>query len=152
MASLSGFYAGGSVTIACTTAAYTAKDNIGGLLTLSLGKGREAGIVQTLNLSDNASQDKQIDVIFFNANPSGTTFTDNGALDIADTDTPKICGIATFTASDYRDFADNSAASINPSIAFRLNGTSVLYFALVDRGAYDAAATSDLGLNIGVMG
>lgn len=141
----------GIITVTCSTAAYTAKDNIGGLMNLALPKGHQAGIVQTLTLSDAAAQSKEIDVVFFNANPSATTFTDNAALDIDDTDLKRICGIATVTASDYKAFNDNVAASINPSIAFRLNNTSVLYFAMVDRGAYDAAATTDLGLTLQVI-
>jgi hypothetical protein len=151
-----GFTQSNTITVTCSTAAYTAKDNIGGLMTMQLAKGHLSGVIQTLVLSDAAAQAKEMDVVFFNANPTTSTFTDNAALIVSDADLKKICGVATVTASDYKVFnvssTSNCVASVNPSIQFHLNNTSVLYLGMVDRSAYDAAATTDLGLIVSILG
>ncbi len=71
-------------------------------------------VIQSLVLGDLDGQNGAIDMIVFNDNPSATTFTDNGALDIADADLTKIvhCGIAV-TSANYKSYADNSAATLN---------------------------------------
>jgi hypothetical protein len=109
-----------------------------------------AGVLQSLTLSDAAKQDIEFDVVFFRANPSNTTFTDNSALDIHDTDLLEAF-VVNVGSSDYADFADNSLATVNPSRAFKLNGTSVLYACLVARGAYDGAAAGDLQLTVDII-
>lgn len=70
-------------------------------------------IIQSLVIGDLDAQNGAIDMIVFNDNPSATTFTDNAALDINDADLTKVihCGIAV-TSTNYKSYADNSAATL----------------------------------------
>lgn len=116
--------------------AYTSGDAIGTAavkflnIVPQLGMG---GIMQSVTLADYAKQSAAVDLVFFESNPSGTTVTDNSALDIADADLP-YAFVVSITASDYAAFGASSLASVNPSKAFKLNATSVLYCIPVSRG------------------
>ena len=131
--------------------AYTSGDLIGGKLTLAgVAPYSGAGIlIQKVALSDLAKQDAAVDVVFFNANPDGTTFTDNSALDVADADLPKVAGFLSIAAGDYCDFNDNSIANKSDTpVEVKLNGTSVLYAVVVARDTPTYASASDLQLMV----
>lgn len=70
-------------------------------------------ILQSLVINDLDKLDGAIDVVVFNDNPTATTFTDNAALDINDADLTKVIhsGVSV-TASNYKDFNDNSSATV----------------------------------------
>ncbi len=152
---------GGHITTQSVTpvvsngAAYTAGDAIGALMTFtSAGRVTSGtGVVHTIRLTDLGKQDAAIDVLIFDVFPSGTTFTDNAALDIADADLPGLCGIAKIVAGDYSDFNDNSAACIRSAgIAYDLaGGNATLYAALVARGTPTYTSTSDVTLKLGML-
>jgi hypothetical protein len=109
-----------------------------------------AGIIQSIGLVDQAKQSAAIDVVFFNANPTATTFTDNAAFDIDDSDMAKIIGYASITS--YASFNDNSFGFVgNLAMEFALNGSTTLYAALVSRGAPTYAAATDLVLTVGIL-
>ncbi len=132
------------------TSAYAAADLIGGKLTLSPVVVAQAGggVIQSLVLADQANQKAPIDVVFFGANPSGTTFTDQATLDIADADVLNIVGVVSVAASDYVSFNDNAVATVRPSLAFKLDSGLALYAALVCRGTPTYAAATDLQLTV----
>jgi hypothetical protein len=137
-----------------STGAYADGDNIGGLLefnNLTPYNGGPARI-DSVVLSDLDEQGASIDVILFGANPTNTTFTDNAELDVHDTDILEIVGVVSLNTTSYVVFADNQVAFANDvGLGFKLNGTSVLYAALVSRGTptYDGS-TTDLQLTISV--
>ena len=118
----------GPVTIGPNSTTYTAKDLCGtkfSLTGLVAYKGG-GGILQTINISDLNAQSAAGTLIFFVQNPTNTTFTNNSALDIHDSDLPYAFQVAV-AATDYVALADNSLATIKPNVAFKLNDTSVLY-------------------------
>ena len=79
------------VTSATYTTAYTL--GTGNPLALKLLRSQTGtGILQSACIQDLSKQDGAIDVVFFDSNPSATTFTNNVALDINDADRPKIIG------------------------------------------------------------
>ncbi len=140
------------------TGIYASGDLIGELITLagaartiSEGGDEGTGLIQSVILTDLSKQDANIDVVFFDANPDGTTFTDNSPLDVADADLVKIIGVAQITT--YADFNDNSVGwAANLALPFDLKGrTASLFAALVSRGTPTYAATSDLTLRIGIL-
>ncbi len=140
------------VAVTPTTDQYASGDLIGEKLTISDplhysgGRGRVLSII----LADRAKQNAVIDLILFDANPSATTFTDNGLLTIADADLFRICGIIPITSGDYADFVASSVVStydINLGIALR-GATKDLYACLVSRGTPTFAATTDLQLTV----
>lgn len=138
------------------TSAYAAGDLIGGKLSfdLSFFKGGPSLLIQSALLVDEAKQSAAIDIVLWDSNPSGTTFTDQAALDIADADVPKIVGIIPF--SFYSAFADNGIGwAGNLAMPLRVDPTlasPTLYAALVSRGTPTFAAATDVTLRLGFIG
>ena len=130
-------------------AAYATGDLVGGLLTLSGAFVGYGGFIQSVVITDLAKQSIGKDVVFFDANPSNTTFTENSALDINDTDLLNVIGVA--PVLDWFGFSDNSVGqALNLAMSFRLAGAD-LYAAIVERGAPTYASTSDLSIRVGIL-
>jgi hypothetical protein len=133
-----------------TGGAYAAKDLIGGKLTFSVAL-RQSGVLDSLVVTDLAVQKSALDVVFFDADPSATTFTDQAALDIADADLVKVQAVVSVAASDYVDFNDNSAAFLNSlGVPLRANSLGQVFVAVVSRGTPTYVSTADLSIGIGV--
>lgn len=141
-------------TPAINTLIYTSGDSLGGLLTLSNICEKSRGIMTVIGLvlSDLGSQSLAVDVIFFSSNPSGTIFTNNSPLDIADADMDKIIGVVNIPTTAYFAFVDNSVAvvrdvnlTIKKSVAW---DTRNVYCHLVARGTPTYTSTSDLTLTV----
>lgn len=139
---------------AIETSAYASGDLIGEKLTFSdvvkqydRGGG---GLVQSSVLVDQAAQEADIDLILFDTDPTGTTFTDNSALDVADADMDKIVGVVEFRT--YYAFGDNSVGqSLNLALPFILSTGQDLYGALVSRGTPTYAAATDLIVRLNIL-
>lgn len=137
-----------------TSPAYTAADALGGKITLAsaVRVSGGGGIIQALTLADKGKQSAAIDVVFFNADPSGTTFTDNGALTIADADLLAIIGVVSIAATDYSAFADNSIATkYGLGLAFKAVGSTSIYACLVNRGTPTYTSTTDIQLAVKIL-
>ena len=83
-------------TVTVDAALYATGDNMGGKLTLT-GMTRIAagsGMVQSVVITSKTLATFTADVIFFNADPSTSTFTTNVAQALHDDDLPKIIGVA----------------------------------------------------------
>lgn len=134
-----------STAITTDTNAYATGDNVGGKLTVT-ADAPPRGIIRRAVITDLAVQGADMDLIIFNENPSGTTFTNNAALDIADADITKIAGRIALT-SDVA-FADNGITENNAAdLEYQLTAGTTLYAALVSRGTPTYAA-SDLTLKL----
>jgi hypothetical protein len=136
----------------CDTLIYAAGDLIGGKLTLTPAVRLPGcgGIIVRITVADKAKQNAPIDVVFFVADPTGTTFTDQAAFAIADADLLNAFHVQVL-ASDYASYSDNSEATVNNvGAAFRLASGSALYAALVSRGTPTYAAAGDLQLTVGI--
>ena len=102
-----------------------------------------SGRVKSVIVTDQNKQNVVIDLVLFNADPSGTTFTDNSILDIADADMVKI--IARVPLVDWTNFNDNAFCAVNNlSLDFNLASGTSLYGCLVTRGTPSFAATNDI--------
>lgn len=149
------FYIDQNVTV--EAAAYSAGDLIGGKLTLAgaaaetpSGTPSGGGLIQSVIITDLAKQNITKDVVFFDANPSNTTFTENSALDIHDTDLLNIAGIA--QVADWFNFGDNSVGqALNLAIPYVISGDTALYAAIIERGAPTYVSTSDLTIRVGLL-
>lgn len=141
------------------TGAYTSGDNIGGLLTLSNatrsgggGPGQGGGLIQVVRLVDQDNEKREIDIVFFDENPTGTTITNNVALDIADADMAKVIGHVTILATDYVSYADNAIATrTGLGLAFSLASGTTLYAAMVIRDTPTYTATTDIAVAVVVL-
>ena len=136
-----------TVTPTITAGAYSANDNVGGLLKFKDPDIDGQGTIVGIAVGDAAKQDAATDIVFFSSDPSASTFTNNAAQAIADADLPKIVHVENITA--YDDFSDNSVATVS-SISTKVDFTEGIYAALVTRGTPTYVATSDLDITITV--
>lgn len=116
------------------------------------------GTIVSVIITDLGKQDATIDVVFFDTDPSNTTFTNNTALTINDTDLLNIIGLATIDT--WKDFVNNSVGITSAAIAFPLvlqetttptTPDTTLYAAMVTRGTPTYASTTDLTLRVGIL-
>lgn len=129
--------------------AYTAGDAIGGLMTFTAacGLGTVQGEVRGVTIWDLTKQGADIDLIIFSANPSGTTFTDNAALDVADADLSKIAAVVQVTTDSA--YADNGISQAkNLSYEFPCTAAGTFYAAMVARGTPTYTGTTELTVQI----
>ena len=124
-------------TVGATATTYASGDLIGGKITLTdacLEVGSEATLV-SVTIADVAKQNQPCDLVIFNADPSGTTFTDDAILDLDDSDITKVCGVTSIVADDYADFSDNSVGTkANVGLVCEAIGTDDLFACVVSRG------------------
>ena len=137
-------------------AAYATGELVGGKLTLTVPelvapKFNRGGLVQSVVITDLAKQSVNKDVVFFDVDPSATTFTENAALDINDADLLNIIGVAQVLT--WADFSDNSVGqALNLAIPFIIGASgTALFAAIVERGAPTYAGTSDLSIRVGIL-
>lgn len=145
-----------SSTLTVQAAAYAAGDIVGGKITLTgvvvSPLDRPTGIIHSVAITDKAGQDVDYDVVFFDTDPSNTTFTENSALTLSDTDLPTIVGVAQVTT--HVAFAASGVNILHgANIPFKITDTSTnaLYACVITRGAPTYASTSDVTLRIGVL-
>ena len=144
-----------TVTPTVEAAAYATGELIGGKMSFAQAvRGIDlvdaTGMIQSVVITDLAKQSANLDLVFFDVDPSNTTFTENSALDINDTDLLTIIGVVAIT--DWKDFSDNSVGiALNLAMPFGLGTGATIYAAIVSRGSPTYASTSDLTVRIGVL-
>lgn len=144
-----------SATPTLDTNAYAAGDCMGTKMTFDLSswRDRRGGLVQSVTLVDLAKQSIAHDLIVFDSDPSATTFTDNAALDIHDSDAAKV--VAVIPIVTYVALNDSSIGyAANLARPFRLplasDATLALYGILRSGGAPTYGA-SDITVRLGVI-
>jgi hypothetical protein len=133
-------------------AAYAANDLVGGKLTFTsaVRVSGGSGIIRGIVIGDqaaNSAANSVYDLIFFDSDPSGTTFTENAALDVADADLNKIIAVERFdgvAGSTLFTNADNQVVYLPTEIPIQTSGSTSLFGALIARGAPTYAATTDV--------
>ena len=135
-----------------TTGIYASGDLIGALIELTnavTDPGR-GGVIEAVSLTDLGNQSDNIDVIFFDTEPTATTFTDNAALDINDADLLNLIGFEQITS--YAAFADNSLGrgEADRKMPFAIPGGTSLWAALVSRATPTYVSVADLTLRVAV--
>jgi hypothetical protein len=146
-----------SSTPTITAGAYSANDLVGGKISLTPAArlvSLPSNIIPTATiinviLTDKSTQASNTDVIFWSADPSATTFTDNAALTVADADLLNIIGIV--TVNSWTTFAANSVGTTTSAVTFPYqlaSEASTLYASLITRGTPTYASTSDLTLRV----
>jgi hypothetical protein len=134
-----------------TSGAYSDNDFIDGKLTLSnvVPVAGGSGEVVGVRVYSKSPQTAAYDVVFFNADPSASTFTDNGAGTIADADLTKIFGVAHCT--DATGLTDGSVhQAVGVKLPFKLPSGTTAYACVIARDAVTQTSTSDLILAVDV--
>lgn len=124
-------------TVGATGTTYADKDCIGTLTKLENPCGDPAGYCTLMSvvIQDLSAQNSKLELVFFDADPTGTTFTDDSALDIADADLTKVVGTVVINAGDYQTYNDNSVATVsNIGLEMQSASDKDLWFVVVSRG------------------
>lgn len=138
-----------SPTVTVSTSQYTSGDALGGKLTLSDNVSADApwGFIRGVTIISDTVATAPIDVIFYDADPSASTFTDNAAHQIASGDVAKIIGVA-----HCSDVTADGLCSIhqaqNLSIPFR---GQPLYASMIVRGTPTLGNAADIVLRVFVQ-
>jgi hypothetical protein len=100
------------VTPTITTTAYTANDQVGGLITLQIATSQATSIeLRSLQVCDKSTQAAALEFIFFSTTPAQTS-VDNGTLSIPDASSTFFEGHVSVAAGDYKSLALNCFASV----------------------------------------
>jgi hypothetical protein len=133
--------------------AYSTGDNVGGKITLTevARAAMGSGLIQSVVITSKSLQTATFDVIFFNSDPSGSTFTDNAAQALVDADLSKVIGVAQCTT-----VVALSAESIHQASGLALpfaltGGATTIYAAIVVRGTPTLGSTSDIHLSVRIL-
>jgi hypothetical protein len=139
-----------NVSPVCDTAVYASGELVGGKLTITdSSHSLISGVISNVIMGDKAAQGLDIDLVIFNEDPTGTTFTDQAAFDPADADQGKIaCVVQIRTFSAHSDNGMGFANNVNCPF---VTTTGTLYGAVVARGAVDYASSSDLTFRLGIL-
>lgn len=144
------------ITSAMTTSnnTVTTGKSVGGLQTLAnavrvsgaLGASGTSGIIQSAMLTfKDAIGSIPFDVYYFNANPTGSTCTDNTTFALVDADRDKVVGIAHIT-----DLTASNTAAIgqaqNQAIPFGVASATSIYACVVTRGSAVITGTANASL------
>lgn len=141
----------GGTTVGVNNTLYTTGDVLGTKLTLNNVFARAGGtaILKSIFVQDKTKQSTALDVIFFDSDPSNSTFTNNSALAIADADLDKVIGTVSIVAGDYVAGSDNSVATkggLDVAMAPAAVTSSGLYAVLVTRGG-PTYVNNELGIS-----
>jgi len=135
-------------TITTSAGAYTAGDNVGGLLLLlepikGLNKNT---ILKSIHVKDNANQKQPLTILLFNSNPTtGATITDNAAFAYGTTSFPKQIAKINILAADYETIDSKATADIDTyAKVLQSNDSSSLWAVVITTGTptYAANATT----------
>jgi hypothetical protein len=145
---VAGFDATVTPTIAVSTSpAYTSGDVIGGKITLTSAVQVSGGasLLHAIQLVDRSNQKPTGNIIIFNADPSGSTLTDNAAVSIAAADALKVVSVIPIAASDWVTIDSKAFTTTLVGLGRKMkaaSGTS-LYAAFVTTSTPTFAATTD---------
>ena len=134
-----------------TAGLYAVGDNVGGKITLT-SAARASGTTVRLNsvvLADHDGQEAEMDITFFNADPSGSTLTNDAATNVVVADAAKVVGTVTISPAHYYDLGDVSVANIQDiGLLITAVGSANLYCAVTTRGTPTFSATDHVNLII----
>lgn len=133
------------------TDAYTALDNVGGLITMSVSAAHEGNcpaIIRGIVITDEAAQAEKYQVYFFNADPSATCDTDDDTFGPVAADVDKMLWVEYIADSDYLTVTGvQSMACVSPDAHIVFDGKT-LYAVLVAVETPDYAAATDVNVTI----
>ena len=141
-------------SLSITADTYTAGELLGPLLTIS-GPATGLGgrfVIESASIFDQQGQNPSVDMIFFNANPLSTTFTDAASLTVDPNDHAKIEGhinISDWISFNASGFGQDKDANLKVQMPASQN---TLYMAMITRTALSlVAATSDFGVKLHIL-
>lgn len=133
-----------------TAGAYTAGDNVGGLLTfvnaaLASGGG---GVIKNMIIIDDAGQDGELELWLFDQ--TFTAGADNAAWAPSAADLENCIGVISTSGETWRAAGTPSVITVEIAMRYDLDGTS-LFGRLVTRTADTYVATTDLTCKVALL-
>ena len=104
--------------------------------------------LKNLVVADKDNLSGALDVYFFNANPTSTTVTDNGTLDVDDADLLNIVARVKVVATDYTSFNDNGVAQVEVTKEVQGNNSKSLWAVVVSRDTKTYTVTDALQFKV----
>ena len=142
-----------SPTVTVTSgSAYTAGNSVGGKLTLTnASKSSETpGMIQSVIVTTKATQTDPVRVVFFDADPTGTTIADKTALDIAAADLPKVIGVA-LCDEVFQVGTGSVLQAIELAIPFTVASGQTIYAAIQTNATPTYNSTSDVAISVRII-
>jgi hypothetical protein len=142
------------VTPTVQVAAYAAGQCVGALITIAAASRIAAGsgLIQAVTTSFIAGVLPALDVIFFNASPSGSTTTDKTTFAVATADLAKIVGVAHLTDGTLLGAtAPSFIQSEQQGMPFKLPSGTSLFASVVTRNAITLTTVADMTLSVSVL-
>ncbi len=138
-----------TVSPAVTAGAYAAGNCVGGLMTLSnaVRAAGYGGVLRKVIVSFLAGNTPTLDLLLFNANPTGSTFTDRSAVAVVAADVTSItgaCQIADYTLAAASTMSVGQAIVAIPFIPAA--AATTMYAQLVARSAFTPTGIADLSV------
>jgi hypothetical protein len=141
-----------AVTPGISTTAYSIGDNVGGKITLasSVRTVGNLALLVSLLVVDKSNIKPALELLFFNADPTAATLTDNAAISLS-TDVSKICGRLSVASTDYVTVGGVAVANLSSVMKLMQADMSTvnLYAAAMAPAAITFAGNSDLILTFG---
>jgi len=142
------------------TSGYTAGNLVGSKLTLSsTGTNKAVKLINvTIRLHDlNSGTSPAFDVVFFNADPSATTFGDKTAFTINSADWEKVSGVAVLTASNFSRIYDGGSndgqvGTLNNANIILSQSGGTMYAGIIARSAFATSADDLISITFGFTG
>lgn len=142
------------VPVTVQAAAYATGELVGGAsgaLVIAVPGVKYTGRIRSLVLTDASNQKSALEVHFFNTSLSSTTFTENGAFDIADGDAESCIGYVALASASYISYADNAVIAVGGlDFPYTAATSGNIYAVIVCRGSPTYVAVTDLNMKVGV--
>lgn len=135
-------------------ATYTTGMLVGTKLILSGATRIAAGqsVLESVVLSDKSNAAGAVNVVFFETNPSSTTFTDHSTFSVNNTDLLNVVGCVQIATTDYVKFNANAVATKNGlGLEFNSSDTNLYAAIMVGSSSITYASSSDLQLTVSVI-
>ena len=128
---------------------YSTGDVFGAKMTLAAMRvSGGSGILHAITLkSEDTLAANDVDVLIFSSDPSSTTFTDNGALALADADLGKLLGAVSLDTLVSVDSASVLLQATNIGLPVYANGSANLYAVMVARATIALAVTDGVTID-----
>jgi hypothetical protein len=136
-----------------TGTGYAIGDTVGGEITIT-NAARNTGWGLTVKRIDMFSDDNftpVLDIMFFDADLIGGTYTDNGPLTLSTADKGTWIARHSIAAADWKTLAGDSWASVPVDIPLKPNGTQDIRMIIITQTAFTLSSTSALRINLGVV-
>lgn len=135
-----------SATPTVQNAAYASGNNIGGLVTLALPR-TASGILNAISIKFVGGATTAITAYFFDANPTGSTFTDKSTFTLATADLDKLILSPIVLAPAVQGIGSAITFAEATNLARMFKSTANIYCAFVSGGTFTPATTTDMHIS-----